>query len=245
MRDDFPEDVKQALCNRVANRCSHCGTVTSGPQDDESKAVNLGVAAHITAASPRGPRYDPTLTPDERRHASNGIWLCQNHAKMIDNDARYSPTVIREWKAAAEARADREVTQGAHTRPTGLRIELPKPVNPIGYMSAGSYSVSMWRFKVRLIAQGEKPLDVLEVGLRERDVGEWMIDEVFWPGNGQATGFPIRVAPSTEFCIAATSPKPSDTKPARVGRLTLWFRDHTQLEGEAHELTIDNSVVGP
>jgi hypothetical protein len=233
--------VKRALCNRVANRCSFCEAVTSGPQDDESKAVNIGVAAHITAASPAGPRYDPALTPEERRHASNGIWLCQNHAKMIDNDdSRYSASVIREWKAEAEARADRGITRGGRSAASGLRIELPRPINPPGHMSTGNYITSTWNVKVRLLAGEEQPLDIVELGVREESVGEWTIDEVFWERTGRATGFPIHVNLSTEFWVRSRSPNPSATK--AVGALTLWFRDHTQPEGEAHEFTIRNAT---
>ncbi len=76
---------------------------TIGPSTDPNKSINVGVAAHITAASPGGPRYDPALSSEERRSAENGIWLCQNHAKMIDNDpARYPTEVLREWKETAE-----------------------------------------------------------------------------------------------------------------------------------------------
>lgn len=49
-------------------------------------ATNAGVAAHITAASPGGARYDAALTPEARADIGNGIWLCQNHARLIDND---------------------------------------------------------------------------------------------------------------------------------------------------------------
>jgi hypothetical protein len=48
--------------------------------------IDVGVAAHITAASPGGPRFDPNLSDKERASATNGIWLCQNCAKLIDND---------------------------------------------------------------------------------------------------------------------------------------------------------------
>lgn len=77
MRDDFPEDVKRTLAGRAAQICSNpdCQTITSGPQDDPTKALNIGVAAHITAASPGGARYDDSLTSEQRRSALNGIWL--------------------------------------------------------------------------------------------------------------------------------------------------------------------------
>jgi hypothetical protein len=68
--------------------------------------VNLGEAAHITAASPGGPRYDQDLSPDERVSADNGIWLCPTCAALIDrDDNRYPEAKLREWKADAEAAA--------------------------------------------------------------------------------------------------------------------------------------------
>lgn len=108
MRDDFSADVKRIVARRVANQCSRpgCGAVTSGPQTDPSRALNVGVAAHITAASPGGPRYDPDLTPEERQGHENAIWLCQTCAKLVDNDtARFTANLVREWKEKAEVDA--------------------------------------------------------------------------------------------------------------------------------------------
>jgi hypothetical protein len=112
MRDDFSLKTKELLAKRVANRCSNlgCRQLTSGPQEDPIKAVNIGVAAHITAASADGPRFDPSLTPDERRSVENGIWLCQSCAKLVDNDPiRYGADVLRQWKVLAEKSATREL----------------------------------------------------------------------------------------------------------------------------------------
>jgi len=112
MRDDFPVAVKELLAKRVAQRCSNpgCRKPTSGPQDDPTKAINLGVAAHLAAASPGGPRYDPGMTPEQRCAADNGIWLCQNCAKLIDNDAaEYTTDVVRAWRSLAEATARRDL----------------------------------------------------------------------------------------------------------------------------------------
>src|SRR5262245_10988469 len=86
--DDFTEPTKDELAKRVAGRCSRpqCRAQTSGPRTNPDKSVNIGVAAHITAASKGGPRYDKRLSSEERKAAANGIWLCQNCAKLIDND---------------------------------------------------------------------------------------------------------------------------------------------------------------
>jgi hypothetical protein len=111
MRDDFDARTKKVLADRVNSRCSRpdCGKATSGPQEDPTKALNIGVAAHITAASEGGPRYDPSLSSEERGSVDNGLWLCQNCAKLIDSDVqRYSPELLREWKRQAEQRAQDE-----------------------------------------------------------------------------------------------------------------------------------------
>lgn len=108
MRDDFIEDVKRVIANRANLICSNpdCGSTTGGPQDDPSKALNIGVAAHITAASPGGPRYMDMLTAEQRSSAWNGIWLCQNCAKLVDNDASMFPEdLLRAWKTIREHNA--------------------------------------------------------------------------------------------------------------------------------------------
>lgn len=112
MRDDFSLSTKELLARRVAYRCSNpqCRHVTSGPQMDSGKAVNIGVAAHITAASTSGPRFNPTMTPEERQGPENGIWLCQSCAKLVDNDPiRYTVDVLHLWKKLAEAAATHEL----------------------------------------------------------------------------------------------------------------------------------------
>lgn len=125
MRDDFPMAVKETLARRVGVRCSNpqCRKPTSGPQEDPSQAVNIGVAAHITAASPGGPRYDLSLSSEERRSATNGIWLCQNCAKLVDNDEnRYPVDILREWKAQSEEAA----RQALETNPPSSAQIMPQ-----------------------------------------------------------------------------------------------------------------------
>lgn len=66
----------------------------------------------MTAASPGGPRYDPALTPEQRRAVENGIWLCQTCGKLVDSDEqRYSVTSLGGWKRIAESMARGEIAQ--------------------------------------------------------------------------------------------------------------------------------------
>jgi hypothetical protein len=112
MRDDFDNKTKETLAKRVGFRCSNpnCRKLTSGPQDDVEKSINIGVAAHICAASRGGPRYIEKQSSDERKSIENGIWLCQNCAKLIDNDEKhYSADILNEWKKLSEQAALLEI----------------------------------------------------------------------------------------------------------------------------------------
>ncbi|TCD12975.1 ATP-binding cassette domain-containing protein [Pedobacter frigidisoli] len=86
-RDEFSNTTKIALAQRAGYQCSICGLITVGPSREGLQAVNLiGVAAHITAASKGGRRYDESMSPAQRSGIENGIWLCNNHADYIDGD---------------------------------------------------------------------------------------------------------------------------------------------------------------
>lgn len=110
-RDNFKKKVIDKLKARVANRCSNptCRVPTSAPADNEG-VNNIGVAAHICAASPGGPRYDPSMTFEIRTSIHNALWLCANCSIDIDRDpVRYTVSVLREWKRIAENAARDEL----------------------------------------------------------------------------------------------------------------------------------------
>jgi hypothetical protein len=105
VRDEFSIEVKETLARRVGMRCSNpnCRQLTCGPQKTPTKAVNVGVAAHITAASKGGKRFDASFSAAERKGIENGIWLCQKCAKLVDDDDKlYTVDFLREWKRLSE-----------------------------------------------------------------------------------------------------------------------------------------------
>lgn len=112
-RDAFSKVVKDNLAKRVGYRCSNpdCSTLTTGPHTDTSRHVNLGVASHITAAAFGGPRFDLSISPQQRSSIDNAIWLCQSCAKLIDSDVqKYTIDVLKNWKSQAEDKAKRALT---------------------------------------------------------------------------------------------------------------------------------------
>jgi len=108
-RDEFSSETKRTLAGRAGYACSNpdCRRPTTGAAlGDDTKVVIVGVAAHIKGAAPGGPRYDPLQSAEERRHASNGIWLCAAHAKQIDDDpGQFTVDKLKAWKRQADERA--------------------------------------------------------------------------------------------------------------------------------------------
>ncbi len=103
MRDDFSKKLKQKLAERASYICSSpaCNRITVGPVTaNPLLSTKTGVAAHICAAAPGGPRYDMSQTPAERVGIANAIWLCATCATLIDknNGKDYPANHLRRWK---------------------------------------------------------------------------------------------------------------------------------------------------
>lgn len=104
-RDDFTEDTKIKAAKRVNYLCScptcRCYTISASSTADGISLI--GQAVHICAASKGGKRYDANMTADERKSINNCIWLCENHAKLIDTDEiEYTVELLKQWKKETE-----------------------------------------------------------------------------------------------------------------------------------------------
>jgi hypothetical protein len=127
MRDNFTKKTKDLLAKRVAYRCSFlgCGIITIGPGHSSTEdTINLGEAAHINAASENGPRYDEKMTTEDRKSIDNALWMCRQHARMIDSDfINYSSATLKQWKEIAENETYRllkDVERPRSKKPTTL-----------------------------------------------------------------------------------------------------------------------------
>lgn len=111
--NDFNQRIKRQLADTAGHICSFpgCGVRTVGASRKVRGAVNnVGKASHIVAASPGGPRSNPTMAPAALRSFDNGIWLCSTCADKVDNDpTTYTVELLHEWKHAAEDRSRRSV----------------------------------------------------------------------------------------------------------------------------------------
>lgn len=107
-RDSFSQTTRTKLAERAGFICSNpeCNKITIGPcHSNIEYSVNVGVAAHIHAASKLGPRYNENQTPEERSSIDNAIWLCGSCSYLIDknNGAGYSDVWLKNWKQRHES----------------------------------------------------------------------------------------------------------------------------------------------
>ena len=151
MRDNFSTKTKRILADRVAWKCSFpgCSQITIGPNVVQDKSTNLGEAAHIFAASEDGPRYDPEMTPDERKSIENGIWMCRHHARLIDNDFyNYSADTLQQWKLIAEENAYKDIAEigSNHSNQTYTFVAIDNDIVFEGVWL--SVKNDNWRFEI-------------------------------------------------------------------------------------------------
>lgn len=205
MRDDFSKATVELLAKRAGYLCSNpeCGMLTVGATPTEGKSMIVGVAAHITAAAPGGPRFDPALSPEQRAHHSNGIWLCEIHGKVVDSDAdHFTFEMLRKWKETAEANSLRSILTLKKAVDVGTTAVAPSATGDLSAVTemsvraakadlAGFKREASWpRHAIRLnlrINDGKvaQAFDIGAVATANRTFNEIVI--VASPGTGKTT----------------------------------------------------------
>jgi hypothetical protein len=101
----FVAETVETLSKRAALLCSNpdCGALTSGPTADNAGSLNIGEAAHIYGRTSASARYNADLSVAELSDITNGIWLCRNCHKLVDNDSlRFPAELLFEWRRQHE-----------------------------------------------------------------------------------------------------------------------------------------------
>ena len=164
LRSEFSDSTKRLVAERAGYRCSFpgCAKLTVGPAADPNKSDNTGIAAHIygAAVSGNGPRGTGDLSERDLHSPQNSIWLCANHASLIDKrmGADYAAGALHSYKALHETRIAHELA-GIHT-PFGwvrkftvhssplfadrFEIELAKLNLIVGGNSVGKTALCEW-----------------------------------------------------------------------------------------------------
>lgn len=89
-------EIAQGTCNFPECREPVVKHLDSGPEV-------VADIAHIRAAKPSGPRFDPSMTDADRASYSNLILLCRAHHKVVDRDPnRFDAELLGHWKRQRE-----------------------------------------------------------------------------------------------------------------------------------------------
>lgn len=187
MRDDFKQNIKETLAKRVAFICSNpvCNIPTIGPNEIQDRSTNIGVAAHISAASRGGKRYDEKMSTEQRSSIENGIWLCQSCSKLIDSDeVKFTTDTLLKWKHENELKAGIRLNKQVQNTPTLFSND-----NNFEKIEANGYFEKEFSGqKVRYYLQG--PFLHIEHELHTGIIVYYVLDEA---GNLVDTKFPYPI----------------------------------------------------
>lgn len=97
-----PSTVRR-LDTLSGNECAHPECTKKLIAEDGISIISK--ICHIAAASKDGPRYDSSMTDDDRRGFDNLILLCDEHHVIIDNkenEGVYPTLLLKKWKSDHE-----------------------------------------------------------------------------------------------------------------------------------------------
>jgi len=254
-RAEFSAQTRELVARRAGYRCSlpRCGRTTVGAGVQSHQSASIGVAAHIYSAVAGGPRGSGGLTLEELASPANAIWLCANHAALIDKNegADYSPGTLLSYKQLHEARIAREL-EGACSRfgwidslairssplfaePTNF--ELGKLSLLIGDNETGKTALCEWLAAAvdvsylkrwRPIKHGQRNLDaeVRYLDPEPHATRFWFPDETFprYEYDGRETALPL--APIRVLFPKKLEFLAADEEPDDLARLSDALRMH-------------------
>jgi hypothetical protein len=117
-RDDFTEKTRLQIAKRAGWLCSYppCRTPTVGATSDGQGEINIGTAAHICAAAPGGPRYDPNMSPANARPPATASGCAGTMARLSTLPIQGLPS-----RGCANGRGRRHRIRGDESCATKLR----------------------------------------------------------------------------------------------------------------------------
>lgn len=106
----YKRSTLRRLDTLSGNECAHPNCTKNLIAEDGISIISK--ICHIAAASKEGPRFDESMTDDERRGFQNLILLCDEHHVIIDNkenESHYPTHLLKKWKSDHEKKI-RELT---------------------------------------------------------------------------------------------------------------------------------------
>jgi len=205
-RDSFTDGTKAILAKRAGFLCSICKAMTVGPSKESPYSVtNIGVAAHISGASPGGPRYNPSIRTSDRVDIRNGIWLCQNDAKLIDCDsASWTVHRLLAVKEEHEQYVAEKIMQHHILRSDPLLNNIANTIE-YAFLRVREIEVESYKKIITPILHDKNLDDNSELGLLMLSSPDWTVfvnaDWLRWRLTAQQNGYavPEKVPPDLVY----------------------------------------------
>ena len=241
-RDNFSKNTITILAERVGYHCSNpeCGLATVGPNADKDKSTRVGEAAHITAASVGGPRYDSSLTPKQRKDIDNAVWLCSNCSDLIDKDeTNYPSPLLKVWKANAENEQYKRI-KGVFA--TKSKNSQSKPFLEANLQYNGSSRRNMSYSEKNPVEIDENGNSFMVIGFSVTPIIHWHLNwdySLFIYNNSSYPAFNIKVEQVNGSKINIISKLPKINNLEQLGKLDLSLEYSMEFEGihiEADEI---------
>lgn len=237
-RDNFSVSTARILAERVGYLCSNhnCRIHTVGPNNNVEKSTKIGEAAHITAASEGGPRFDKNLRPGQRTNIENGIWLCSNCADLIDKDfVTYPVPFLKKWKADAELEMYEKINgfnRSSPTEFTTIKTTAPFLEADLRYNSSGRCNEGYsYKNPTELDEFGNA---VMIIGFANSPIIYWKLDWEFSLliyNNSTQPVFNIRINPLTNITFSKLAKLPKINNLLPIDKIEISAEFNSRIEG--------------
>lgn len=150
------------LWGRAGGRCSICNAQLVEERVSSDPDVVVGIAAHIVADSPNGPRGESDLLLEQRHLYDNLILLCMKDSKVIDEQLEtYTVEKLKELKKKHEARVSEKLSEPVMLDMQGVPVgQKDIPVLDLESMGgSGGPRGHFLTFKITNNSQTQKAID--------------------------------------------------------------------------------------
>jgi len=158
----LPRDLK-LLWGGAANRCSICRRKLVHDRTSFDPDVVVGIASHIIADSPDGPRGISDLLPENRHLYHNLILLCMEHSKVIDEQLqKYTISELKRIKSEHEAWVSERLSardEMSEAWVSGSPIQKDIPVLDLESLARSGGQTQFIRFKITNMSQTQRAID--------------------------------------------------------------------------------------
>lgn len=209
-RDSISSKTKTNLWRASGGRCefNNCNTPLWIHEATMGK-MNKSYIAHIHAVSPKGPRYDPVLSPQLETAFSNLMLVCDECHRTFDDKSKerdYPASKLFQMKKSHEERIERL---------TGISPDMKTNILLFGakighHTSILSYSKVAEAILPNYYPSQPRPIEIgLKAEIEDHEENYWLLqeDELVRSFNSKIN-FIKEHLPSQHFSVFALAPQP-------------------------------------